>query len=259
MSGLVGRGVVVTGGSRGIGLACAEALAEAGGRVVVSARSEAGVEAAAGALREAGHEAWGIPCDVTDEASVAALADAARGRLGEVDILVNNAGVAPSNPVHRITRAEWDDTLAVNATGAFLCTRAFLPDMVARRRGRIVSVASIAARVGAAYIATYAASKHALLGFTRSVAAEVAAKGVTVNAVCPGYVATDMMDLALDRMAGKTGKPREEGIQHIEALSPQGRIFQPEEVAFLVVTLCDARARGINGQGIVLDGGGVQA
>lgn len=260
MSGPIeGKGAVVTGGSKGIGLAVATELAENGARIVVSARSSDAVEAAVATLRDRGHEAWGVLCDVADEASVAALQKDANERLGTVDVLVNNAGVAPSNPIHRTTLQEWEHTMAVNVTGAFLCTRAFLPAMVERRWGRVVNIASIAARVGAPYISTYSASKHALLGFTRSLAQEVAAKGVTVNAVCPGYVATEMMELALDRIAAKTGLPREEGRGHFEALSPQQRVFEPDEVAFLVATLCNPRALGINGQGIVLDGGGVQA
>lgn len=260
MSGPIqGRGAVITGGSKGIGFAVAQGLAQAGAAVVVASRSQASVDAAAASLRDAGHSAWGVACDVTDEAAVAALAETAAERLGTVDILVNNAGVAPSNPVHRTTLEEWERTMKLNVTGAFLCTRAMLPAMVGQGWGRVVNIASIAARVGAPYIATYAASKHALLGFTRSVAQEVAAKGVTVNAVCPGYVATEMMELALDRIAAKTGQAREEGRVHFESLSPQRRVFEPEEVAFLVATLCDPRARGINGQGIVLDGGGVQA
>lgn len=254
-----GRGALVTGGSRGIGLAVARGLAQAGAAVVIASRGQQGVDAAAAALREAGHTAFGMSCDVTDEDAVADLARRCEEELGCVDILVNNAGVAPSNPVHRTSLEEWERTLALNVTGAFLCTRALLPSMVQGGWGRVVNIASIAARVGAPYIATYAASKHALLGFTRAVAQEVAAKGVTVNAVCPGYVATEMMELALDRIAAKTGRPREEGRGHFESLSPQRRVFEPAEVAFLVATLCDPRARGINGQGIVLDGGGVQA
>ncbi len=259
MKTIEGRGALITGGSKGIGLASARSLAQAGAGVVVAARSEAGVQAAAATLRDEGHRVWGVVCDVTDEASVSRMAEAALGHLGTIDILVNSAGVAPSNPLHRTTLQEWEVTMAVNVTGAFLCTRAVLPAMVERGWGRVINVASIVARMGAAYISTYAASKHALLGFTRSIAQEVAAKGVTVNAVCPGYVATDMMELALDNIAAKTGRPREEGLAHFEGLSPQQRVFEPEEVAFLVATLCDHRARGINGQGIVLDGGGVQA
>ena len=256
--GLAGWGAVVTGGGRGIGAACAGALAEAGARVLLAARSKDQVEAVADALRAAGHDAHATTCDVSAEGDVARLASVAAKLLGDVDILVNNAGIAPSAPVRSETLEQWERTLAVNATGTFLCTRAFLPAMAARGRGRVVNIASISSKVGAPYIASYAASKHAVLGFTRSVALEVAAAGVTVNAICPGYVDTPMTDLALARMGEKTGRSPEELRQHLRSQSPQGRIITVEEVAFLALTLCDERARGINGQAIVIDGGGVQ-
>ncbi|MCI0340738.1 MAG: SDR family oxidoreductase [Planctomycetales bacterium] len=256
---LAGKGAVVTGGGRGIGAAVAEALAEAGAAVLVAARTRTEVDSVAERLRKKGASAHAVPCDVTDPASVAGLAQAAAARLPRVDILVNNAGVAPSAPVKSLTLEEWNRTFSVNATGTFLCTQAFLPGMVERRWGRVVNVASVAALGGAPYIAAYAASKHAVLGFTRCAAAEVAAQGVTVNALCPGYVDTPMTEAAVQRIAAKTGKSREDALAHIRATNPQGRLIAPEEVAFAVLFLCDERARGVNGQALVLDGGGLLA
>lgn len=255
MTRLEGRGAVVTGGGRGIGRAVAEALADAGARVVVAARTESEIREVAGGLREAGHDAHAVACDVTDPASVEALAAEAARRLGEVDILVNNAGVAHSEPLHHLTLEEWNRVLAVNATGTFLSTRAFLPAMVERGWGRVVMVASVAGLTGARYVAAYAASKHAVLGFTRSVAEEVAGRGVTVNAVCPGYVDTDMTRGAIARIVEKTGRSREEVLKSIADRSPQGRLIRPAEVAHAVLSLCAEEAAGITGEALVVDGG----
>ena len=169
---LKGRGAVVTGGGRGIGEAVARALAEAGCRVVVTARSTDQIEAVAGSLVEAGHEAWAVSCDVSDESAVAQMARRAEEHLGRVDILVNNAGVAPTAPLARLTLDMWNQALGVNATGTFLCTRAFVPAMMERGWGRVVNVSSVAGLFGAKYMGAYAASKHAVIGFTRSVAPE---------------------------------------------------------------------------------------
>lgn len=255
---LDGRRALVTGGSRGIGAAVARALAERGASVVVSARGREGAEAEAAGLRERGARAWAVACDVAEPDQVEALAAAATRRMGGVDILVNNAGIAGSSPLARTSFEEWQRMLAVNATGTFLVTRALVPAMVARGWGRVVNVASIAGRVGAPYISAYAASKHAVVGFTRAVAAEVAAEGVTVNAVCPGYVDTEMTSESVVRIVEKTGLTAGEARHHLERTSPQGRLMEPAEVAFLVACLCADGARGINGQAIVLDGGAVQ-
>jgi 3-hydroxybutyrate dehydrogenase len=256
---LTGRVAIVTGGGRGIGAAVARALAEAGARVVVSARSTGQVEGVARDLVAAGHEAHAVTCDVTDAESVARMLGRAESELGQTDILVNNAGVASSAPLRSLDLEEWNRLMSVNATGTFLCTRAFLPGMIAAGWGRVVNVASVAGRAGAAYISAYAASKHAVIGFTRSVAAEVAARGVTVNAICPGYVETPMTDESIERIVARTGQSAADVRGRIVAMNPQGRLIEPEEVAFLAVALCDPRARGINGQAIGVDGGALLA
>jgi NAD(P)-dependent dehydrogenase (short-subunit alcohol dehydrogenase family) len=256
---LHGRSAVITGGGRGIGVAVARALAQAGARVLVAARSTSEVEVVAGTLRDEGHQAHHATCDVTDPASVHALAATAREKLGDVDILVNNAGIAGSAPLAKITLDEWNRIFAVNVTGTMLCAQAFVPAMVARKWGRLVNVASIAGRSGAPYIATYAASKHAVIGFTRCVAAEVAAFGVTANAVCPGYVDTPMTTQSVERVVAKTGRSAQEALEAILRTSPQHRLLEPEEIAHVVLALCAHEARGINGQAIVIDGGAILA
>lgn len=253
---LAGRYAVVTGGGRGIGAACAQALAQAGAAVLVAARSEQQVEAVAATVQERGGTAVSCAVDVTDPESVAALARYAYANLGEVDILVNNAGIASSAPIHRLELEDWNRMIDVNATGTFLCTRAFLPGMVRAGWGRVVNVASVAGLQGAPYIAAYTASKHAVIGFTRAAAIEVASKGVTVNAVCPGYVDTDMTRQSVATIVEKTGKTEAEALAALVGTTPLGRLIRPDEVAHAVVSLCHDRAGATNGQALVLDGGG---
>ena len=178
--------------------------------------------------------------------------------LGNPLILVNNAGIAGSAKLSETTDDMWDAMLRVNATGAFYCMRALVPMMIDAKWGRVVNIASIAARAGAAYIAAYSASKHALLGLTRAIAAEVAAKGVTVNAICPGYVDTEMTDRSAAFISARTRRNEQEARKILEGFSPQQRLMTAEEVAGIAAYLCSEAARGINGQGIVLDGGALQ-
>lgn len=251
---LAGRGAVVTGGGRGIGEAVALALAEAGAAVVVAARSVDQIEAVAASLRESGQEAHAVRCDVADPASIARLIAEAEVRLGAVDILVNNAGIAVTAPVERITLEEWNRSLAVNTTGPFLCTQALLPGMRERGWGRIVTVASVAALRGAAYIATYAASKHAALGFVRSVAEELTDTGVTINAVCPGFVDTPLTDAAVANVMAASGRDEDAARASLLSSIGQRRLITPMEVAEVVVDLCDPDKSDYSGQAIVLDG-----
>jgi NAD(P)-dependent dehydrogenase (short-subunit alcohol dehydrogenase family) len=251
---LAGRRAVITGAGRGIGAAVAQALAETGAAVVLAGRTPAPLETLAASLRAAGAEARAVRCDVTDETSVRRLGEEAR-RAGPVDILINNAGDAVSAPLAKVTLEEWNRVLAVNATGVFLCTREFLPAMVERRRGRVVTIASLAGLGGGKYIAPYAAAKHAAIGFTRSIAAETAGSGVTVNAVCPGYVDTEMTARTLANVRKRTGLGAAEALAAILATVGQSRLVSPAEVAAEVLRLCRDDAGGVTGEAIVLEGG----
>jgi NAD(P)-dependent dehydrogenase (short-subunit alcohol dehydrogenase family) len=258
---LEGRGAVVTGGGRGIGAAVARRLSAAGAAVVVSARTESEIRRVADELREHDGRARAIRCDVTSPDQVDALAREASDWLAETglvpDILVNNAGAASSAPITSLSLETWNDLFAVNATSTFLCTRALLKGMMERGWGRVVNVASVAGLSGARYIAAYAAAKHAVLGFTRCAAAEAATHGVTVNAVCPAYVDTPMTEQTIARIADKTGRSREQALESVLAAGPQHRLIEPGEVAHAVLALVAEEARGINGQSIVIDGGGL--
>lgn len=241
------RVVVVTGGGKGIGKAVVERFAAAGDRVVAVGRDREALEATESAETDV--------CDVTDEEQVAALFE----RLGPVDVLVNNAGMATSATLERTTLEDWRAVLDVNATGAFLCTRAVLGGMIGRGNGRIVTVASIAALIGTRYTAAYTASKHAAVGLMRAVAAEAAGTGVTANAVCPAYVRTEMTRRSIERIVEVTDRSEEEAEAALVASSPLGRLLEPSEVAFAVAFLAAPEAGAISGQSLVLDGGGIQA
>jgi len=241
------RAVVVTGGGKGIGRAIVTRFAVAGDRVVAVGRNREALEATEAATAEV--------CDVTDEDQVTALFE----RLGPIDVLVNNAGVATSARLGRTTLDDWRAQWEVNATGAFLCTRAAIGGMMARGDGRIVIVASTAGLVGSRYTAAYTASKHATVGLMRAVAAEVAGTGVTANAVCPAYVRTEMTSRSIARIVAATDRTEEEAEAALIASSPLGRLLEPDEVAFAVAFLAAPEAAAINGQTIVLDGGGIQS
>jgi NAD(P)-dependent dehydrogenase (short-subunit alcohol dehydrogenase family) len=252
-----GRCAVVTGGGRGIGREVARDLAARGARVALAARTPAEVEEAAAAIRAAGGQALAVRADVSRAEDVRGLFQRARAELGPVAILVSAAGVAPSAPVVKTSDEVWRQALETNLSGPFYCLREALPGMVEAGWGRVINVASIAARAGAPYIAAYAASKHGLLGLTRCAALEVATRGVTVNAVCPGYVDTPMVDAGIARIVEKTGISAQEARRRLEEMSPQKRMYTVQEVSALVLFLCSEEARGINGQALTLDGGSV--
>jgi NAD(P)-dependent dehydrogenase (short-subunit alcohol dehydrogenase family) len=247
----VTRRIVVTGGSRGIGRAIVHRFASAPGNEVIAVGRDADAlaqtEAAAPGVRS-------VRCDVTDEAEVVALFE----ELGTVDVLVNGAGISDSAPLHRTSLASWESQMAVNATGVFLCTRAVIDGMRTRDEGRIVTVASTGGRVGVAYAAAYAASKHAAVGLMRSAAAELAGTRVTANAVCPAFVDTEMTARSAARIAETTGRSVQDSVEALARLAPLGRLVTPEEVADAVVWLASPAAASINGQTLVLDGGGIQ-
>ncbi|HEY7698620.1 MAG TPA: SDR family NAD(P)-dependent oxidoreductase [Vicinamibacteria bacterium] len=246
---LQGKKALITGASRGIGRAIALAFAKEGATVVLGSRDLASLEALAADIGNS----TAVRLDVRDPASIAK----ARESVGEIQILVNNAGIAKSVKVLAMDDEHWQTHLDVNLTGAFRVTRAFLAPMAAAKWGRIINIASTAGKVGFAYTAAYCASKHGLIGFTRALALEMATSGVTVNAICPGFVRTDMADEAARNIAKKTGNSVAEATHWLEALSPQNRLMEPDEVAAVAVLLASEEARGINGQAINIDGGAV--
>jgi NAD(P)-dependent dehydrogenase (short-subunit alcohol dehydrogenase family) len=232
---LAGKHALVTGGARGIGAAIAGALAAQGARVTVVGRSTQ------------------IKADVSDPQAAAAAFEQA----GPVDILVNNAGQAASAPFLKTTDELWRRMMSVNVDGTMYCSRAALPAMIEKGWGRIINVASTAGVTGYAYVSAYCAAKHAVIGLTRSLALEVAAKGITVNAVCPGFTETDMLTATIANIVSKTGRTPEQAREELALRNPQKRLVQPEEVANAVVWLCLPGSEAVNGQSIVIAGGEV--
>ena len=254
MKSLGGQHAIVTGAGRGIGASIAQALSEAGALVTLLGRAADALSRTQDTLTG---EAYLATADVTDPEQIDVAFAGARARFGPIRILVNNAGQAETAPFGKMSMELWQRMLNVNLTGTFVCAQAALPDMVATKAGRIVNIASTAALQGFRYGAAYAASKHGVLGLTRSLALEVADRGITVNAVCPGYVETDMMEAGIANVVARTGRTPEEARAFFASQNPQNRIVQPGEVAAAVIWLCGEGAAGVNGAAIPISGGEV--
>ena len=247
---LSGRHALITGGGTGIGAATAAKLGAAGAKLSLLGRRMGPIQTAA---ISTGGSAF--QCDVTDPGQVARAFDEARSANGPIDLLVVNAGIAESAPFHKMTRESWDRIIATNLTAAFDCARAAIGDLLKSDNGRLIFIASVASLRGVPYAAHYAASKHGLLGLSRSLAAEYAKTGLTVNAVCPGYVDTPMTDQSVARVSEITGRKEDEARSAITSMNASGRLVDPEAIANIVLMLCLPLGRDINGAAITIDGG----
>ena len=240
----------VTGAGRGVGRAIALRFARDGYAVAVTGRSHPHLHETAEVILASGGEALALTCDVASREDVWRAVALAEQRLGPIDVLVSNAGIASSAPFVKMTDEMWDATLAVNLTGTYNCMRAIAPGMFDRRYGRIINIASTAGRVGYPYTAAYVASKHGVLGLTRAVALEGKDHGVTVNAICPGWLDSEMTAQTIARIVERTGRTPEEARRTLERMNPQGRLIAPDEVAAVAAFLASPEAADINGQDV---------
>lgn len=251
--------VLITGGSGGLGRALALGFAQAGNRVVLSGRKRQALQNAAAEIGGSGRQVDYFVCDVTSKDQVENLAEEIRRQVGPVQVLVNNAGVARAAAFLEMPDSMWEEILQTNLTGTYYCCKAFLPPMIESRWGRIINIASTTAKVWYAYVTAYTASKHGVVGLTRALALETARRGVTVNAICPGYLNNELTRDNARRMAEKTGKSVEQVLAMFAASAPQNRLIEPAEVASLAVLLASEKSGGITGQAISVDGGAVMS
>ncbi len=256
---LAGKRAVVTGAGRGIGRSIALAFANAGADVAVTARTSAELDQLVSEIQSVGRRGLAVSCDVTDPQQVQHMAASVVESLGGIDILVNNAGNAGSHKFLNHSDELWHRMLAVNLTSVYYVTKAFAPKLVEQRYGRIINIASIASRVGGSYIVAYTAAKHGVLGLTRALAVELLPYNITVNAICPGYVDTPMTDGSVSNIASRTGMSEAQARETLEKTSPQRRLIEPEEVASIALFLAQDISKGITGQAINIDGGGVMS
>jgi NAD(P)-dependent dehydrogenase (short-subunit alcohol dehydrogenase family) len=257
MKDLEGKIVLVSGAGGGIGRATALTFASQGSHVTVTGRTQATLDAVAEEIRRTGAEAFPRICDVTQKAQIERLKQEISSRFGPVQVLVNNVGIAPAAGFLEMQDSLWEEVLRVNLTGTYNCCKVFLAEMLASKWGRIINIASTVAKVAYSHISAYVTSKHAVLGLTRALAVETAKFGVTVNAVCPGYVDTGLTRRNALLMAEKRGKPFDDSLEILASTSPQKRLIEPAEVAHLALMLAAESAKGITGQAINVDGGAV--
>ena len=257
MKDLEGKIVLVTGAGGGIGRAIALAFAAQKSHVAITGRTQATLDAVAEEIRRTGAEAFPRICDVTQKTQIERLKQEISSRFGPVQVLVNNAGIAPAAGFLEMPDSLWEEVMRVNLTGTYNCCKVFLGEMLASKWGRIINIASTVAKVAYSHISAYVTSKHAVLGLTRALAVETAKFGVTVNAVCPGYVDTGLTRRNALLMAEKRGKPLDDSLKILASTSPQKRLIEPEEVAHLALMLASESAKGITGQAINVDGGAV--
>ncbi len=254
---LTGRRALVTGGSKGIGRAIALALAEAGADVAVSARNLPELETVAAEIQAMGRQSLVITCDVTSPEQIRQMSSTVVAGLGGIDILVNNAGMAQSHKFLDHPDELWHQLIAVNLNSVYYVSKAVIPAMLDQKWGRVINIASIASKVGSRYIAAYTASKHGVLGLTRSLALEFMKYHITVNAICPGYVNTSMTDNSVRNIVQQTGMAEAKARKALEKMNAQGRLIEPEEVAAVALLLAQDVSKGITGQAINVDGGTV--
>jgi 3-hydroxybutyrate dehydrogenase len=255
MAGLQSRVVLVTGGSGGLGRALGRAFARQHHRVILSGRNEAKLKTAADEVSRDGGEALPIVCDITDTNQIQRLAETIGSRWGNVEILINNAGVAKAASFLDTSESLWEEILKTNLTGTYHCCKQFLPAMIEAHWGRIINIGSTTSKVAYPHVSAYVSSKHGLLGLTRVLALETARLGITVNAICPGYLDDELTHANAQQMAQKTGKSVEQILEMFASSAPQKRLIAPEEVAELALLMASDKLAGMTGQAISIDGG----